>query len=165
MMAMARKTLMTALKVLGVLILLAAAFYFGDRYLTDQAERQEVEGIKGQLRASDQNGQALIARSDVPGYWLYMLDRDAAILRGEQKEVANATVGEIVFNVQQSKTNAFAILKDYFTENGWKIGTDDFKLGKLSFSKDSIGQLVFVTVEELNSQQSQITIKRIVAHE
>lgn len=162
---MTKQALMTALKVLGVVVLLLVAFYATDWYFGDRAEQQKVQEIKDQLRVSEENSLKLLARSDVPGYWLYIVDRDFVVLSGERSEVAKATVGEVVFTAQQSKANALSIFKDYFIKNGWKIGTDDLKLGKLSFSKDDIGQLVFILVEEINAQTSKVSIKRIVAHE
>lgn len=148
-----------------VAVALITAFYWEDLF---PPRDPFVEMKKGELQDQAANAANLIERSHVPGFWIAALERDPIVLSGTVSEIDKATVQEVIFKTQKTQRQSFDVLKAFFAKEGWTIGTDDYPLGKLSFSKDSVGQIVFVLIEPVansNELHAQVSLKRIIAHE
>lgn len=160
-----RKFLTVTVGILGVLLALAGLFYLSE-YIAPENPGLQVK--REEYNAQTANADMLIARSHIPGYWIAALERDPMVVSGNVSEIDKATVDEIVFRTKKTKQQSFDTYKSFFTKNDWKIGTDDYAVGKLSFSNDSVGQIVFVQIEEVTESKiaySQISLKRLIAHE
>lgn len=162
---MSRKAFITALGVLGGLVVVLVILYMNGLF-TPKDPYVEAKKEEGNTQAA--NAETLIAKSHIPGFWVAAVERDPIVTKGTVYEIDKATVQELVFRSEKRKGQVFDAFKKFFDQEDWKAGTDDYDKGKLSFSKDTVGQIVFVLIEEVqenNVTYSQISLQRLIAHE